>query len=184
MAIKTASDLMVPLEEISKLPSGASLAEAVGLMEAVQCSMGLRCSRRHVVLVTGDTDAVVGWLGMRDVLTSLDPRYHTRKGLEQIRAPGIHPDEIRTLVESFGASLSPLEGICEKAARVRVDDLMHRPGGDDTIEADASLDEVVIPLVNGGHRLLIVQRDGRTVGVLSLEDVFEAVSEAIQRCEV
>lgn len=182
MSIRTAKDLMLSIEELPVVPAGATLGEAVQVMEEVECPAGMRCSRHHWALIRDDDGAIVGWIGMSDVLTSLDPRYHTRKGLEEIRAPGVNPDMLRKLVEGFGADRSPLAHVCDKAARVRARDLMHRPGDGERIDAGAPIDEIVTRLVNDGHPMLLVTEDGREKGVIRLEDAFEAVSEAIRRC--
>lgn len=184
MSIRTAGDLMVPIDQFPRLRSGAPLAEAVRVMQEVECPMGMLCSRHHSVIVEDQEGQVLGWVGMRDVLMSLDPRYHTRKGLETIRTHGVNADQIRQLVESFGADQSPLQNICQKAGSVLVDDLLYRPAEDERIDVDATLDEVVTHLVNGARPMLLVTRDSAPAGVLRLEDVFETVSDAIRSCKI
>lgn len=181
MEFRTARDLMIPLQDLPTVSPAASLGEVVRAMEEVQCPMGMRCSRHHWVMV-GKGGAFDGWLGMTDVLASLDPRYHARKGAERISAEGVNPEQLRQLVESFGADQSPLGLICERATGVRAEDLMHRPTDDERIDADASIDEIVTRLVNEGHPMLLVTSGGQPVGVLRLEDTFEAVSEALRSC--
>ena len=182
MSVKTASDLMLSIDELPVIPAGSTLGEAVQAMEEVECPVGMRCSRHHWALIRGEDGTVEGWIGMSDVLTSLDPRYHSRRGLEGIHAPGINPDLIRELVEGFGGDRNPLAGICDRAAAVRAADLMHRPGDGEKVDVDASLDEIVTRLVNEGHPMLLVMGEGRARGVIRLEDAFEAVGEAMRRC--
>jgi CBS domain-containing protein len=183
MGNETARDLMVPLSDFPQVSEDSELGEAVRVIEEVDRPKGLGRFRHYCVMVTGRDDGkVTGWLGMHDVLMSLDPRYHTKEGLSQISTPGVNRDQLRELVESFGAEQNPLQLVCERACSVHARDIMHSPGDDETIDADAPFDEVVTRLVNEARLIMLVKDGDEPVGVLRLHDVFQQISESMRRC--
>ena len=97
---------------------------------------------------------------------------------------GFSPDFLRSMIENYGLWRKPLEGLCRKAAEMKVKDIMHKPAEGEYVGEDASLDTAIHLLVMGRHQSLLVTRGEDIVGILRLSDVFKKVCDSIKACKL
>ena len=75
-----------------------------------------------------------------------------------------------------------LENICQKAAKMKVENFMSTLSEGEFIDPGASLDRAIHLLVMGHHQSLLVKKD-KVVGVIRLTDVFASVFHVLKTCE-
>jgi predicted transcriptional regulator len=88
------------------------------------------------------------------------------------------------MIESYGLWRKPLEGLCRKAAELKVKHIMHAPAEVEFVGEDATLDTAIHLLVMGRHQSLLVTRGEEIVGVLRLSDVFKKICDNIKACQI
>ena len=159
-------DLMVPLEEYTRVPEGASLYDAVKALEKALTGPAADPARPtdRAVLVQARDGRVLGKLSLWDVLRGLEPRYDVPGG------PLVVIDEYFTWTHAMFAN------IAEKARAIAAKDMLRGHTREEMIDENAPLDQAVHQLVHGKLLSLLVTRDERIVGVLRLSDVFAAIS--------
>jgi CBS domain-containing protein len=171
--MKIVKDLMVPLEEYTRVSEGASLHDAIQALEKALLGPGADPARPkdRAVLVQARDGRVIGKLSMWDVLRGLEPRY------EHAVEPLVMIDDYFLWTHSLFVNLA------EKARSIKAKDLLREPSKDEFINEDAPLDLAMHQLVRGKLLSLLARRDNKVVGILRLSDVFKAVSEMIKEAE-
>lgn len=180
----TVKDLMVPLGDYATVSDEATLGDAVyALEEARQRVEGDREKFRAILVLDG-SGRVVGKLDQWRVLWALEPRYMQIGDLKETSRFGFSPEFLRSMMDYYGLWRKPLDGLCQKAARAKVKEIMHKPGDGELVEADATLDTAIHQLVMGRHQSLLVTRGEAVVGILRLSDVFKRVCDEIKACRI
>lgn len=182
-SIKVA-DLMVALAEYATVSEGATLSEAVSALDEAQTRVEEGRDRHRAVLVLDDGGRVVGKLDQWTVLWAIEPRYKQIGNLRETSRYGFSPEFLKSMMESYGLWRRPLEGICRKAADIKVKDIMQAPTEAEYVAEDASLDTAIHLLVMGRHQSLLVTRGERIVGILRLCDVFRIICDNIKACRI
>jgi CBS domain-containing protein len=176
-------ELMVPLAEYATVSEEATLSEAVYAIETAQKSVEGEREGPRAILVLDSKGRVVGKLDQWTVLWAIEPRYKQMGNLRETSRYGFSPDFLRSMIESYGLWRKPLEGLCRKAAEIKVKDIMHTPTEGEYVAADDSLDTAIHLLVMGRHQSLLVTQGEEIVGVLRLSDVFQKISDNIKACK-
>jgi CBS domain-containing protein len=172
--MKIVKDLMVPLEEYTRVPEGASLHDAIEALANALFGPAAdpARSRDRGVLVQAKDGRVLGKLSLWDVLRGLEPRY------ARPFDPLVMVEEYFTWTHSMFANLA------EKARSIKAKDMLREHSRDELIDENAPLDLAVHQLVHGRLPSLVVMRGDSVVGVLRLGDVFKAVTEMINAADV
>jgi len=76
----------------------------------------------------------------------------------------------------------PLDDVCKKASRVRVEEIMEVPGEMEKIAADAGLNVAIHQMVVGQLQSLMVTEADDIVGIPRLSDVFNEICRLIMAC--
>jgi signal-transduction protein with cAMP-binding, CBS, and nucleotidyltransferase domain len=100
--------------------------------------------------------------------------------MRSIARAGFSNDFMKSMMEKFSLCEIPFTQMCARVSDLKVKEFMHKPVGDEYIEADAALCEAIHILVMGHHQSLLVTRDGKIVGVLRLTDVFKEVFQTME----
>ena len=159
-------DLMVPLEDYTRVADTASLYDAAKALEkALTDPSDPTRPKDRAVLVQAPDGRVLGKLTMADVLHGLEPRYGRAIGSTLVVV-----DDYFTWTHAMFANLA------DRARAIPVKELLREHSSEEMIEESASLDQAVHQLVHGKLQSLLVTRGGRIVGILRLSDVFTAVS--------
>ncbi|MCB2187974.1 MAG: hypothetical protein KQJ78_16265 [Deltaproteobacteria bacterium] len=177
-------ELMIPLQEYPKIAEGASLSQAVKILEAAHENLKFRNYKARAVLVTDAAGRVVGKLNMWGCLRALEPKYQDIADFDRLTHFGLNPDFLRSMVDSHGLWVDPFDALCSKAAERHVRDFMTVPGQDEYVEADDNVVDGIHHLLMGKHMSLLVREGDEVVGIFRLSDVFEFVTEKIKNCGV
>ncbi len=184
MKTKLVKDLMVPLSAYATVPEDATLSDAVAALEESQANFNHAKYPHRAILVYDKNNDIVGKISMLSVLRGLEPKYEDMLSDKSHTHVGFTRHFQKIMIEQLELWESPLEHICEKAARVKAKAFMHTPHEAEFIEADATLDEAIHQLVIGFHQSLLVIQGKKVVGILRLTDVFEVVAQAVTACEI
>lgn len=177
-------DLMVPLSDYATVSEESTLYDAVLALERAHKRKAGDSDRLRTVLVLDRNGSTVGKVSIWDVLRSIEPRY---RDLAFPREPA--PDTyrlgyVKTMLETYGLWRESLNEICRKAAELHVKEIMHAPAREEFIEEDASLSEATNQFVVGNHQILVVTRQGKTIGLLRAIDLFREVCHKIRICSM
>ena len=186
MEIITVKELMVPLDEYATVSEEATLYDAVIALEEAQESLDrTRYKYLHrAVLVLDKNQNVIGKISQLDVLRALEPKYEKAVDARALSRAGLSPEFLKSMLEEQNLWAQPLRDICTRAARVKIKDFMYTPTAGEYVDGTVSLQEAIHILVMGHHHSLIVTEDGKIVGILRLTDVFVAVFDMIQACQI
>jgi hypothetical protein len=177
-------ELMVPLAEYATVLEEATLTEAVLALETAQKRFEGDREKPRAVLALDQKGRVVGKLDQWTVLWAIEPRYKQMGNLKETSRYGFSPDFLRSMIESYGLWRKPLEGLCRKAAEMKVKDIMQTPTEGEYVAEDATLDAAIHQLVMGRHQSLLVTRGETIVGILRLSDVFKKICDNIKACQI
>jgi len=177
-------ELMVPLAEYATVSEEATLQEAVLALEAAQKRVEEDREKHRAVLVLDKKGRVVGKLDQWTVLLAIEPRYKLMGNLRDTSRYGFSPDFLRSMSDHYGLWRQPLEGICRKAADIKVQEIMQTPTEGEYVGEDASLDTAIHQIVMGHHQSLLVTRGEEIVGVLRLSDAFMKICDNIKACQI
>ena len=178
----TVADIMVPLADYARVSEDATLLEAILALEEAQKNVDESQGQTPSVLVFDKKNNIVGKLSQLDVLKGIEPNYRKIGNLSDTSLLGFNPRFIMSMLDDYGLWRKPLDGICNKAATIKVKNIMYTPGEGEFVAETTSLDEAIHQLVMGHHQSLLVTRSKTIVGVLRLSDVFRTICDSIKAC--
>ena len=176
-------DLMVPLSEYATVTVGATLHETILALEKAQEDFDQTKYRHRAVLVLDKTGKIVGKISQHDALKALEPQYLKMVSSSSAAHYGFSVPFLQDLQEQYSLLDGALENICQKAAKMKVEEFMSKLTEGEFIDLDASLDKAIHMLVMGHHQSLLVKKGGSVVGVLRLTDVFASVFHVLKSCD-
>ncbi len=176
-------DLMVPLSEYATVTIGATLHEAILALEKAQEEFDQTKYRHRAILVLDKTGTVVGKISQHAALKALEPQYLKMSSNSSAAHYGFSVNFLNDLKEQYSLLDGALENICQKAAKMKVENFMSTLSEGEFIDLGATLDRAIHLLVMGHHQSLLVKKAGKVVGVLRLTDVFAAVFHLLKTCE-
>lgn len=178
-------DLMVPLSEYATVPEKSTLFEAVLALEKAQEDFDFTKYRHRGILIMNKEGTVIGKLGQMDVLRALVPQSKESNDAAMLRQYGFTTNFVLNLQKQRLAAGTPMQDICTKAVKMKVEDFMQALTEGEYIEENASIDVAIYQLISGNHLSLLVTREkSGIVGILRLTDVFAAVFHAMKECEI
>ena len=188
MDAKIVKDLMVPLSEYATVSEDATLHEAVLALNKAQKEFNKSHYRHRAILVYGKSNKIVGKLSQLDIIRSLEPKYEqmgksnplTHVGLSRF---GFSPQFMKEIVKQFKLWEKPIEESCRSAAKLKVKEVMYTPTEGEYVEETANMGVAVHQLLMGQHQSLLVTRGKEIVGILRLTDVFQEVSNLMDKID-
>lgn len=183
MKTYTVEDLMVPMSEYATVSKGATLHEAIMALEKAQAEFDQTKYRHRAILVLDTEGEVIGKVSQHAALRALEPQYLKMASSSSATHYGFSVSFLKDLQDQYGLLEGALENLCQKAAKMKVEDFMSTLTENEFIDRKASLDQAIHMLVMGHHQSLLVKESGKCVGVLRLTDVFAAVFHALKTCE-
>jgi hypothetical protein len=175
-------DLMVPLSEYATVPVGSTLFEAMLALEKAQEEFDHTKYKHRGILILNKENRVIGKLSHLHALSALEPRQDEINDIEDLGQFGFSTKFIRGLRKKKRRQGAPLGDLCRKAVELKVEDFMHIAAEDEFIDHAATLDMAIHQLVQEKLLSLLVTRDGRTIGILRVADVFAAVYHHMTEC--
>jgi CBS domain-containing protein len=176
----TVKELMVPLETYATVPREATLREAVLALEQSQMTLDPSRHKHRAILVLDESGKVVSKITMKNILIALEPNYGKVEGTGVLERSGYSPDLIRSMLDNNALWTEPLQFFSERAAKLKVGDLIHAPSEDEYIDENATLGEGIHQLVMYPFLSLLVTSGETVVGILRLSDVFTKVCDIIK----
>jgi CBS domain-containing protein len=172
---------MLALGEYATIDVGCTIREA--LVELSKAQLGLTYDRHHhrAILVIGRDGDVVGKVTHWALLRSLLPELLGSDEVASLTRAGLPEAFIEQLKRRVDEVQPTLRGLCQAAARVRVEEAMVPVG--ESIDEDTSLIEAIRRMVALHCQSLVVRRAGAAVGILRLSDVFEEVADLIRAAD-
>jgi len=167
-------DLMVPLSTYATVNQHDTVAQAIESLDASRERLQSRGQPARAVLVTDDDGRVVGQVGHADFLKALEPKFNLLGDLDTIARAGVSEEFVDSLVENLSFFRGSLDDLCRRASQIEIR-LVMRPVRE-SIDEDAPLAEAIHRLVMWQTMRVLVTREGATVGILRLADVFEEVA--------
>ncbi len=183
MKTHTVDDLMVPLSEYATVTVGATLHEAILALERAQEEFDQTKYRHRAILVLDEAGEVAGKVSQHGALRALEPQYLKMASSSSATHYGFSTTFLKDLQDQYGLLEGALENLCQKAAKMKVENFMSTLTENEFIDRQASLDQAIHMLVMGHHQSLLVKESGKCVGVLRLTDVFAAVFHALKACD-
>ena len=173
---------MVPLSEYATVPVGSTLFEAMLALEKAQEEFDHTKYKHRGILILDEDQRVIGKLSHLHALSALEPRQDEANGIRELAQFGFSSKFIRQLRKNKRREEAPLGDLCRKAVELKVEDFMHIAAEDEFIDHEATLDLAIHQIVQEKLLSLLVTRDGKTIGILRLADVFAAVYHHMTEC--
>jgi CBS domain-containing protein len=178
------SSTMIPLSKCATIHEDANLYEAVLALDDAQRAQQEYFYKLRGLLVINQNEQVVGKINPLDLLLGIEDNYRRVGDLRSVSHTGFTREFINMMIERNRLWQDPLVDLCKKAARHTVAAVMDKPTADEYIEEGDSLVEGIHRLVLGHYPYLLVTKDGKTAGILRMEDVFRMICEEIKACDV
>lgn len=176
-------DLMVPLSEYATVTVGATLHEAILALEKAQEEFDQTKYRHRAILVLDKAGTVIGKISQHATLKALEPQYLKMTSSSSAAHYGFSVTFLNDLQEQYSLLDGALENICQKAAKMKVEDFMSTLSEGEFIDIGESLDRAIHLLVMGHHQSLLVKKEGTVVGLIRLTDVFASIFHVLKTCE-
>ena len=174
------AELMVPLEAYATVSQEATLLEAILSLESAQKSIAPSRYKHRAILVLDENGKVAGKITIKNILVALEPNYGKVEGMGILKRSGFSPELIRTMLEDNALWMEPLQFFHERAADLKLSELIQAPSEDEYIGSDASLGEAIKRMIVYPYHSLLVKQDDEVVGILRLSDVFSKICEIIK----
>ena len=190
MKSRNVKEMMVPLAEYATVPETATLLEAVKALKKAQAAFNQQRHRHRSILVIDEANHIVGKLSQHDVIEALEPNYKKMRNQAEegsIHRLGLSDAYFKKTLEQYHLWEKALEGLCLKAADLKVKKIMYMPVKGEYVKESATMDEAIHRLIIGRHHSLLVttEHDPREiVGILRLSDVFEFVGDSMLECDL
>ncbi|WP_319543260.1 response regulator [uncultured Pseudodesulfovibrio sp.] len=168
---KMAGDIMIPLERYTRIDVNSTVRDAIAALETAMreflATDRLMDTGHRSVLVTGPNNDVVGLLSPLDLIDAIRPEY--------LSAP--KPSMADTLQYSTmfwqGLFTSRVKEIVDKPVQTFMSDYLP------VIDAQANLMEVANTMVTLPARRMLVQDNGKDVGIVREQELFYEVAKII-----
>lgn len=177
-------DLIVPIAEYATVSQDATLYDAIQALTKAQAEFDQSKYMHRAILVLDEKGEVVGKLSKIDVIRGLEPNYKNIGQFPDLKHWGLSKETASNILKELQLWQKPLKDICKKANSIHVRDIMSTPEDGEYVSREATLDEAIHQLVIGQHQSLLVVDDQKVTGILRLSDIFSAIAQLINQCEV
>ncbi|KIX14566.1 hypothetical protein X474_08220 [Dethiosulfatarculus sandiegensis] len=178
-------DLMVPVEEYARVSEDAILQQAVLALEEAQINFKKSPYKHRAILVFNEkTGDLVGKLSQWAILKGLEPKYDEIVDTSKLSRFGFTPEFTRSIMQHYKLLQAPLDQVCQKAATLKVKDMMNKVDKNEYLDIETTLDQAIHCFVMGHNQSLMVTKRGKVVGILRLSDVFKEICYRIKLCEL
>jgi CBS domain-containing protein len=176
----TVKESMVPIKKYATVSRDATLREAILALEKAQMALDPSRHKHRAILVLDESGKVVSKITMKHILIALEPNYGKVEGTGVLERSGYSPDLIRSMLENNALWTEPLQFFRERAAKLKVGDLIHAPSEDEYIDENATLGEAIHQMIVNPYLSLLVTRGDEVLGILRLSDVFIKICDVIK----
>ncbi len=172
-------ELMVPLDEYTRLDENKTLYDALMALSNLQEEQGTGIHTS--ILVVNQEGDIITLLTMLDMFRLMEPKYKEVEAIDLSRF-GMQPGYVESMLESFDLWANPLEDFCHKTSHVFLKNIQRETLPQDTVLVDATLDMAVHRMIVSNKHSLLVKHNDTFVGVLRSFDVFATFCKTIGEC--
>lgn len=175
---------MIPLSDYATISQEAPLGDAIKALKTAQSDTKYQHKHR-AVLAFDKNNAVVGKLGIREILKAMEPKYRQFEHSDNTASIGLsrfgfNMEFLTSLVDKLELWDETIEELIQKAARLTVKDIMYTPVKGEYVPLDAPIAEAVHQFILGCHQSLLVVDKEKVVGILRLADIFGLICDIIE----
>jgi CBS domain-containing protein len=175
------ADIMVPLEEYAVVDENATVVDALRALQASQEKLEPGRQPHRAILVRDRRGRIVGKLHHFAFLRALAPERKARATQDIFDRAGVGDDLRDASMQMLDFLTGDLLDLCERARSVVVRDVCtYATVG---IDEGASLADAIPIFLRHQTLSLLVTRQGSTVGILRLSDLFDELSRQILQGE-
>lgn len=159
---KRVKDLMIPIEDYSRVNINSTVKEAIMVLKESFCPATTgQCTGHRSVLVFDDKNNLVGLLTFRALLVAIEPQFLK---VEQWAVP------------VFWEGLFTER--CREEAQKKVKEVMH-PITLVTVNAEDTISKAIHAMIKHKLGALPVVRNGQVVGMIRISEIFNEISELV-----
>jgi CBS domain-containing protein len=173
-------DLALSLSEYAVVPEDATILEALRALDESQAMLPAGRQPHRAVLVRDRHGTIVGKLHHFAFLRALLSQRRAAPEGGMLDRAGVADELLQASIRTLGLFTGDLVDLCVRARSVAVRDC-YTPATA-SIADDASLADAAAAFTEHQTLSLLVQRGGRTVGILRLSDLFDELARQIKRC--
>lgn len=173
MRLKTALEIMIPLEKYPHIPYWFSLRQAVAEMEKTSLEIEGRKSLPRALLVFDEKYSLLGIVRRRDILRGLEPKFLRTMSMSY-RKKLFDVDVDPNLMELSSGRVA--EAMQEQAEQP-VSEVMQPIAA--TVDAEDHLAKVIYKMTSRDLTLLPVMQNDQVIGVVRSVDVFREVAKIL-----
>ncbi|SDB40639.1 hypothetical protein SAMN05660653_01954 [Desulfonatronum thiosulfatophilum] len=179
----TVRKLMRPVADFPRISSQAFFHEAMIALQKANEEFTAGRIRQRILLVEDRTSNILGKVTPMDVMRGLEPKYDKIDSLADDLRYGV-PQVVRSMKEDLRLWQEPLDDLCRKAAEVKVESFMNTPEPNQAVGIDERMDNALHLFVATCHNSLFVMDGEAIVGLLRFSDVYSALTEVVQACDL
>lgn len=184
MKEKMVREVMIPLSDYATISQEATLKDAILELKAARKDSTYTRKHRAVLAFDGNNN-ITGKLSFRDLFKALEPKYSQFEHPENISSIGLsrfgfNEEFLGSLLDHYSLWDETLENLVKRAMKLKVKDVMSKPGKGEVVDVEATVAEAVHQFILGCHQALLVVEDKDVVGIIRLVDIFDLISEIVE----
>jgi len=178
---KHVKDIMLPLSDYAVVDEDATVLEALKSLQRSQEKLPPDKQPHRAILVKNRHGEIVGKFHHFAFLRALVPERKAMGTLALMDRAGVGDDMRDSSMRMLDFLTADLMDVCERARNVAVRDVYTTTTI--SITEDAPLSDAVSSFLRHQTLSLLVTRQGKTVGILRLSDLFEELARQIMQGE-
>ena len=177
---KHVKDIMLPLSDYAVVDEDATVLEALKSLQRSQEKLPPDKQPHRAILVKNRHGEIVGKFHHFAFLRALAPERKAMGTLALMDRAGVADDLRDSSMKMLDFLTADLMDVCERARNVAVRDVYTTTI---SIPEDAPLSDAISSFLKHQTLSLLVTRQGKTVGILRLSDLFEELARQIMQGE-
>jgi CBS domain-containing protein len=176
---KKVKELMLSLSDYAVVGEDATILEALQVLAASQAAIRPGQQPHRAILVRDRGGEIVGKVDHFAFLRALLPERKPMVATGLLDRAGVGDDLRDASMRMLDLLTGDFVDVCERARNVAVRDVYS--SGTVGIDEEAPLSDAIAKFLAHRTLSLLVQRQGKTVGILRLSDLFEELSQQIMQ---
>jgi len=163
-------DLTIPLTDYPHIPYWFSVRQAISMLKALAADPGKKVVP-YLVLVFDEKYQLLGYLGIREMLQGIEPRF--LKSKEKAHFMGLEPVDL-----TLGSLWQDLfSRRCQEEAKKPVKEVMAPIQA--TVQADDPIVKAAYAMLQTDSWIIPVMEGNKVVGIVRLVDIFKELTTAV-----
>jgi CBS domain containing-hemolysin-like protein len=178
---RTVKDLVVPLADYAVVDEDATILDALRALAESQEKLPPDRQPHRAILVRNRRGEIIGKIHHFAFLRALVAGQKARGNQEFMDRAGLAEDTRKSSMEVLDLLTGDLLDLCERSRHVGVREVFSTITV--SIPEEASFTQAITAFLRHQTLSLLVTRQGRTVGILRISDLFEELAQTIMRDE-